>query len=388
MADVEELLQAAGERWRAGQPGGPGIDPVEVVGARRVVRMPAGGLVALAAVVVVAAVALAGRGGRLDGGGGSLQSTPAPSPAGRDRCLVTRPDPPFVPPAGYLATPGAGGSGWYGSAALWTLLRDDGEDWTGLPQTPAGLSQKTFWWSADWLPAAEPEPAITVSARRLDGTGGVTFGPGTNAAAVDFGVAMLVGIDLPGNGCWEITGRYRGAELSYVAWVGPATSEPTATVAGLEAAPTPAIEPAPTSTSTPAPVPTPSPEAVTAGIIAMKFEDAARTVPNWEVAWAFLAPFSQQRIGSLADFIAEETAYNDAGGTTYEVSQAITGPFDETIAGYLGSEILADMARSGVTPDRTYLVYVTHPNVGTASTATRAYLIGRVGDVWRIWIAH
>jgi len=59
------------------------------------------------------------------------------------------------------------------------------------------------------------EPTIIVTGRRLDGPGAFTFGPGTNASA-DFGTAMLVGIDIPSYGCWELTARYRLATLSYV----------------------------------------------------------------------------------------------------------------------------------------------------------------------------
>jgi hypothetical protein len=30
---------------------------------------------------------------------------------------------------------------------------------------------------------------------------------------------MLVGIDIPAAGCWEITGQYKGTTLSFVVWV-------------------------------------------------------------------------------------------------------------------------------------------------------------------------
>jgi hypothetical protein len=131
-------------------------------------------------------------------------------------CDSTRPDPvfraprpaPAEPPAYYHAS-------WYGSAHLWTMLDTDGRSWRGLPQSAAGLTQKTFWWSADWAPGDEPEPAITVTGRRLDGHGSFSFGPGTNASA-DFGTAMLVGVDVPTTGCWEITGRYRTSTLSFI----------------------------------------------------------------------------------------------------------------------------------------------------------------------------
>jgi hypothetical protein len=142
--------------------------------------------------------------------------------AARLTCAVTRPDPIFVPPSPFLTVPPAAfASSWYGSAHLWTMLDRGGEVWEGwVAASPPVLPQKTFWWSADWRPGAEPEPAIIVVARRLDGQGSFTYGPGTNASA-DFGTAMLVGIDIPSYGCWELTARYRRATLTYVAFVGP-----------------------------------------------------------------------------------------------------------------------------------------------------------------------
>jgi hypothetical protein len=101
------------------------------------------------------------------------------------------------------------------------MLDRDGEVWgPWVAASPPQLPQKTFWWSADWRPGAEPEPAITVVGRRLDGHASFTYGPGTNASA-DFGTAMLVGIDIPSYGCWELTASYRLATLTYVAVVGP-----------------------------------------------------------------------------------------------------------------------------------------------------------------------
>lgn len=154
-----------------------------------------------------------------DPGRGVVGQAALPS---RSTCAVTRPDPVFVPPSPFLAAPPAAyASSWYGTAHLWTMLARDGEVWEGwVAATPPVLPQKTFWWSADWRPGAEPEPAIAVVGRRLDGTGSFTYGPGTNASA-DFGTAMLVGIDIPSYGCWELTARYRDASLTYVAFVGP-----------------------------------------------------------------------------------------------------------------------------------------------------------------------
>jgi hypothetical protein len=164
-------------------------------------------------------------------------TTPRPSPAttadpsivvaARPRvpstCRLTKPTHPFVPPAEYAAPtrpPDYYHSEWYGDAHLWTMLRHGGEIWFGLPLGPDGLAQKTFWWSVDFDVNDEPQPAIAVSGRQLDGPGRlVAPTPGTNAAA-DFGSAMLTGIDIPTTGCWRITATYRRVSLSYVAWVG------------------------------------------------------------------------------------------------------------------------------------------------------------------------
>jgi hypothetical protein len=43
----------------------------------------------------------------------------------------------------------------------------------------------------------------------------------TNAFAEDIQSAMLVGVDFPALGCWEITGRYADAQLRFVVWVAP-----------------------------------------------------------------------------------------------------------------------------------------------------------------------
>jgi hypothetical protein len=32
---------------------------------------------------------------------------------------------------------------------------------------------------------------------------------------------MMVGMDIPTPGCWEITGRYEDDELTFVVWVVP-----------------------------------------------------------------------------------------------------------------------------------------------------------------------
>jgi hypothetical protein len=171
---------------------------------------------AVLAVALIATFALGRPGTPGPAGGAGARASPTPA------CEITRPQPVFVPPGPdipqgrFLATPpDYYESDWYGSARLWTMLHRDGEVWGPWVRMDDGLPMKTFWWSADWVPQDELEPAITVVGRRLDAPGTFRFGPGTNAAA-DFGAAMLVGIDLPTYGCWQITARNRDATLSYV----------------------------------------------------------------------------------------------------------------------------------------------------------------------------
>ncbi len=230
--DVDRLLVDAGDRWRAAQPPAAPIGPILFIGGRRDAAAERRWLVtplALAGVIVASfafgrMTASGTTVGTSPGGSGLAATSPSaaarPSPA--PTCDVTRPDPAFVAPKPFLATPPANyGSDWYGSAQLWTMLGNGGEVWAGWVRAkPPVLPQKTFWWSADWNPADEPQPTIIVTGRRLDGPGSFTFGPGTNASA-DFGTAMLVGIDIPSYGCWELTARYRLATLSYVVLVGP-----------------------------------------------------------------------------------------------------------------------------------------------------------------------
>jgi hypothetical protein len=246
MNDTERLLEEAGETWRASQRTVPEINPAVFAQGRSrpspANSFVAGAIGATLVLVVGAATMQLGIGPGIGGPPplaptvqpvqpslASIGSSPSPSPSasvsgsatGGKACAVTRPIPIFVPPSPFLASPPARyRSDWFGSAALWTMINHDGEIWkqSSLPHNPEGLTQKTFWWSADWPAGAEPEPAITVVGTRLDGSGTFVYSPGTNAGA-DFGTAMLVGIDFPSPGCWQLTGRYRDAVLSYVVWI-------------------------------------------------------------------------------------------------------------------------------------------------------------------------
>ncbi len=139
-------------------------------------------------------------------------------------CPVTKPpDPPFVPPAPYPQRPysGVAGDFWYGTPSLWTAVPYSGV-WAGLPRDLGIYGQKVFWWSQNFSIDAEPQPQLSVEGRRLDAPApSFNNSRATNAFARDIGTAMLIGVGFPTLGCWEITGRYKGAELSFVVRVAP-----------------------------------------------------------------------------------------------------------------------------------------------------------------------
>ncbi len=133
-------------------------------------------------------------------------------------CAVTKPSEHlFVPPKPYLAN----GVNWFGTDKLWTYLPNDGI---------SGQGEKTLWFSEEWshyhgwLPD-EMAMKLSITARRLDAA---TPPPEISAGPTftrDWNAFMLGGISFPTPGCWEITGRYEDAEVQYVVWVVPDSSE-------------------------------------------------------------------------------------------------------------------------------------------------------------------
>ena len=94
--------------------------------------------------------------------------------------------------------------------------------WAALPHNPEGYTQKLFWWRDGYSWTEEPEPQLTVTGRRLDAPAPpLIVSEATNAYAPDIQSAMLVGVDFPTLGCWEISGRYGDSELSFVVFVAP-----------------------------------------------------------------------------------------------------------------------------------------------------------------------
>jgi Tol biopolymer transport system component len=160
----------------------------------------------------------------------------AASSAEPSSCPVTvPPEPSFVPPSPYPADPPFG-QVWYGTSDLWTILDPEGAIWRDLPvgEGRHAIGNKTLWFSEDFSTSPgedfSGDDRITLTAVDLDGSartvvqeGGV---PSFNRDIKNF---LLVGLGLPEPGCWEVTARYRGVELTYVLLV--EADGPTSTTA-------------------------------------------------------------------------------------------------------------------------------------------------------------
>ena len=131
-------------------------------------------------------------------------------------CPVTQPLAAFIPPAPHEAR--EEGRFWYGNKALWTSLDDDGI-WKGVA-TATGVRNKLWWWRVGWEPQQDaPYEGIVVTANRLDGAAPSAHSSGASNGLLATGWAMLVILELPTRGCWQVTGNYGGDTLSFVVWV-------------------------------------------------------------------------------------------------------------------------------------------------------------------------
>jgi hypothetical protein len=92
----------------------------------------------------------------------------------------------------------------------------------GLPVEPDGsVGDKTLRWSENVSTAKSEDFAgaadITLRAAHLDASAPtVLVQGGVPSFNRDIGNFMLVGLELPEPGCWEVTASYREAELAFV----------------------------------------------------------------------------------------------------------------------------------------------------------------------------
>lgn len=118
---------------------------------------------------------------------------------------------------GSLSMPGSmfpTATNWHGTDALAVLLNDDGH-WTGLG-SKHDFRDKLWWYSAAFELGMESQ--MTVTARRLDGDSPpAPISRTTNAQGMQGGGwAMLMLVEFPRAGCWELTGEFQGQRLSFV----------------------------------------------------------------------------------------------------------------------------------------------------------------------------
>jgi hypothetical protein len=182
--------------------------------ARRVRRrraVVAGAAAALAVAAGAVAVGTGGAGDQQVHADGSTTTTTPPF-----TCPVTEASEPGLdPPDGFSAPPPD--DVWYGTADLWTALPADGS---------SPVPRKSVWWSQNFPGGGEEEqPAVSVTWRRLDDPSAPVVRaepPGTNAFTPGTGWFMIASeMDPISIGCWEVTGSYKGHELTYVYEVVP-----------------------------------------------------------------------------------------------------------------------------------------------------------------------
>jgi hypothetical protein len=122
--------------------------------------------------------------------------------------------PKTVPSADLLGKPFPSSDRWYGSETLAVILRPDGI-WRGMGPKYS-YRDKLFWWSFGFKPGSESN--LKVTAKRLDGSSPpADISAATNAGGPSLGGwTMLVMVEFPSAGCWEITGEYLGQVLDFV----------------------------------------------------------------------------------------------------------------------------------------------------------------------------
>lgn len=145
------------------------------------------------------------------------QQTTARTSDVSDGCPVTTQNrvAPFVPPKPYSQHVGDD-SFWFGTDKLWTFLPVDGAWELGhYTQNDPTFRQKLFLWRQGYDWHSEPHPNLKVTGRRLDGDADpLLVDRPTNVTTEPAG--MLVGINFPTVGCWEINLHYGDDALTFV----------------------------------------------------------------------------------------------------------------------------------------------------------------------------
>jgi|SRR6187399_2522864 hypothetical protein len=104
---------------------------------------------------------------------------------------------------------------WFGSEALAVRLPADGR-WKGMG--PSHNFGDKFWiWRRGYDAMSEPRPALTFAGVKLGG-GNIPERMQIDAATNAFGDGwsqMLVGMEFPSAGCWQVTAKYVYAGITH-----------------------------------------------------------------------------------------------------------------------------------------------------------------------------
>ena len=100
--------------------------------------------------------------------------------------------------------------------AVW--LPSDG-NWSGMGPKHH-YRDKLWWWRRGYDAHKEPAPDLMLQATRLDGDAlPVWVDNATNAYGEGWS-RMLMALEFPTSGCWEVNARYREEQLTFVVRVG------------------------------------------------------------------------------------------------------------------------------------------------------------------------
>ena len=131
---------------------------------------------------------------------------------GANACLATQPPvPAFVPPIPYSSAP-------FGEGAF--LIGVD-ELWVSVPRQWNGLRHKMFWWRPGFDGAKEHHPNLTVTIKPVNSAVTTSVNGSATNAQIGREWSMLILVDFPAAGCWEIRGNYGGRSVTFIASINP-----------------------------------------------------------------------------------------------------------------------------------------------------------------------
>ena len=133
-------------------------------------------------------------------------------------CPISLPEPFSMPESGH-ETPKH--FSWVGSTKLAARVPGNGH-WTAMG-AEYNYRDKWWWWREGYKARNENNPELTISARKLNSSAPpVEVKHATNAFGNDWD-RILIMMEFPSAGCWEVIGTYHDQQLRFVFLVGDAS---------------------------------------------------------------------------------------------------------------------------------------------------------------------